>query len=103
MLVPKLLIVDDNAPIRYLMRFYLERAGYVVCGQAKGGVEGIEEAKRTQPDVIVLQSNGRDQSKVVEVIEKTLWVCHGIPGIASPSGDKLIAGIVGIYSWYSVQ
>jgi len=51
----------------------------------------------------VLQSNGRDQSKVVEVIEKTLWVCHGIPGITSPSGDKLIAGIAGIYYWFSVQ
>jgi len=52
--VPRLLIVDDNAPIRYLMRFYLERAGYIVCGEAKGGVEGIEEAKRTQPDVILV-------------------------------------------------
>jgi hypothetical protein len=28
----------------------------------------------------VLQSNGRDQPKVVEVIEKTLWVCHSISG-----------------------
>jgi CheY-like chemotaxis protein len=52
--MPRLLIVDDNAPIRYLMRFYLERTGYGVCGEAKGGVEGIEEAKRTQPDVILL-------------------------------------------------
>lgn len=52
--MPRLLIVDDNAPIRYLMRFYLEQAEYVVCGEAKGGVEGIEEAKRTQPDVILL-------------------------------------------------
>jgi hypothetical protein len=51
----------------------------------------------------VLQNNGRDQSKVVEVIEKTLWVCHGIPGIASPSGDKLINGIAGIYYWYEIQ
>jgi CheY-like chemotaxis protein len=48
------LLSMTNAPIRYLMRFYLERAGYVVCGEAKGGVEGIEEAKRTQPDVILL-------------------------------------------------
>jgi hypothetical protein len=28
----------------------------------------------------VLQSNGRDQPKVVEVIEKTVWVCHSISG-----------------------
>ena len=50
----RILIVDDNAPIRYLMRFYLEQAGYIVCGEAYDGVEAIECAKQTQPDLILL-------------------------------------------------
>jgi CheY-like chemotaxis protein len=50
----RLLIVDDNKAIRYLMRFYLERGGHVVCGDAKDGLEGIELAKKTLPDVILL-------------------------------------------------
>src|SRR5579862_9209670 len=52
--MPRLLIVDDNQPIRFLMRFYLERAGYIVCGEAVDGVQGIEVARQTQPDLILL-------------------------------------------------
>jgi DNA-binding NarL/FixJ family response regulator len=36
------------------MRFYLETAGYIVCGEAQDGVQGIECAKQTQPDLILL-------------------------------------------------
>jgi CheY-like chemotaxis protein len=50
----RLLIVDDNETIRFLMRFYLERGGHIVCGEAKDGLEGIEMAKQTLPDVILL-------------------------------------------------
>ena len=50
----RILIVDDNEPIRHLMRFYLEMSGHIVCGEAKDGVEGIEAAKQTQPDLILL-------------------------------------------------
>ena len=50
----RLLIVDDNDTIRFLMRFYLERGGFIVCGEAKNGLEGIELAKQTQPDIILL-------------------------------------------------
>jgi DNA-binding response OmpR family regulator len=50
----RLLIIDDNAPIRQLMRFFIEQAGYIVCGEAKDGLEGIEIAKQTQPDLILL-------------------------------------------------
>jgi CheY-like chemotaxis protein len=50
----RILIIDDNQTIRQLMRFYIEHAGYIVCGEADGGVEGIELAKRMQPDLILL-------------------------------------------------
>jgi len=52
--VARLLIIDDNASIRYLMRFYLEQAGFIVCGEAQNGAEGLEAAKRMEPDVILL-------------------------------------------------
>jgi DNA-binding response OmpR family regulator len=50
----RILIIDDNQTIRQLMRFYIEHAGYIVCGEADGGVEGVELAKRTEPDLILL-------------------------------------------------
>jgi DNA-binding NarL/FixJ family response regulator len=52
--MPRLLIIDDNANIRHLMRSYIEQAGHIVCGEAQDGVEGVELAKRTDPDLILL-------------------------------------------------
>ena len=52
--MPRLLIIDDNANIRHLMRSYIEQAGFVVCGEAEDGLTGIELAKRTDPDLILL-------------------------------------------------
>jgi CheY-like chemotaxis protein len=48
------LIVDDDAPIRMLIRHVLEEAGYTVVGEAANGMEGIERAAELQPDVITM-------------------------------------------------
>lgn len=32
----------------------LEKAGFVVCGEAGDGVQGIEQAKKLKPDLIVM-------------------------------------------------
>ena len=50
----RLLIVDDNDTIRFLMRSYLEVGGHVVCGEAKNGIDGVVLAKETLPDVVLL-------------------------------------------------
>jgi len=50
----RILIIDDNTPIRFLMRSFIEQAGHIVCGEAQGGIEGIELARQTQPDLILL-------------------------------------------------
>jgi len=48
----------------------------------------------------VLQSNGHDQSKVLEVIEKILWLYHSNPGNhLSERALNVITGISGIYYW----
>jgi CheY-like chemotaxis protein len=52
--MPRILIVDDNAAIRHLMRSYLEHAGHLICGEAHDGVQAIESAKQTQPDLVLL-------------------------------------------------
>lgn len=50
----RLLIVDDNETIRFLMRSYLERGGHIVCGEAENGIDGVALAKETLPDVVLL-------------------------------------------------
>jgi DNA-binding NarL/FixJ family response regulator len=52
---PTLLICDDNPNIRYLLRAYIEsRTPFEVCGEAAHGEEAIEQAKKLQPDLILL-------------------------------------------------
>ncbi|HUK98652.1 MAG TPA: response regulator [Gaiellaceae bacterium] len=49
----RVLVIDDEAPIRLLCRVNLEAAGMSVL-EAGDGVAGIEEARRSEPDVILL-------------------------------------------------
>jgi two-component system, NarL family, response regulator NreC len=49
------LIVDDSPAIRRSLRASLEqRTGWKVCGEAENGREGIDQALRSNPDLIVL-------------------------------------------------
>ncbi|MGH2795276.1 MAG: response regulator [Actinomycetota bacterium] len=49
----KILIVDDEAPIRALMRATLTMAGHQVT-EASGGEEALEKIKKTEFDLVVL-------------------------------------------------
>jgi len=51
----RILLVDDSAPTRGLVRTFLEsRSGFEVCGEAADGVEGIQKGRELKPDLIVL-------------------------------------------------
>ena len=49
----KILMVEDEANIRELLRLYLEREGYTVL-EAENGVEGIKKWKSDKPDMLLL-------------------------------------------------
>lgn len=49
----KILIADDEAEIRSLLRLYLENDGYTVI-EAKDGAEALIKAKEQSPDLCVL-------------------------------------------------
>lgn len=48
-----ILVVDDEEPILELLRFNLEKEGYLVCA-AKDGAEALERVEKEQPDLVVL-------------------------------------------------
>jgi CheY-like chemotaxis protein len=53
--MPSLLICDDNPNIRFLLRTFVEsRTPFTICGEASHGAEAIEQAKKFQPDLILL-------------------------------------------------
>ncbi len=51
----RILIVDDSQVVRKALRRMLERnIGWVVCGDASDGREGVEKAQELMPDLVVL-------------------------------------------------
>jgi len=50
----KILIADDNAQIRFLIRNLVESAEFTVVGEAGNGEDAIEKAKQLYPDLILL-------------------------------------------------
>ena len=50
----RILIVDDGDSVRDIIRIFLEMKGFEVCGEAADGVEGIEKAGTTKPDLVIL-------------------------------------------------
>ncbi len=51
--MPTVLVVDDEAPLRELIRAYLEREGYTVR-EATNGKDALASVAQSPPDVVVL-------------------------------------------------
>jgi AmiR/NasT family two-component response regulator len=50
----RILIAEDETIIRLDLRGLLERAGFEVCAEARDGLEAVELARSTKPDLAVL-------------------------------------------------
>ena len=50
----RVVLADDTEDLRSLMRTLLEREGFEVVGEAGDGLEAIDLAVRTQPDLLLL-------------------------------------------------
>ena len=50
----RVLIIDDHPSFRRLASKLLEAGGFAVIGEAKDGREGLAEARRLKPDVVML-------------------------------------------------
>jgi CheY-like chemotaxis protein len=56
--MPSILIVDDSADVREIVRTFLESAsastGVTVCGEAADGLEAIKQAEVLKPDLVLI-------------------------------------------------
>lgn len=50
----RVVLCDDVAAFRALMRFTLEDAGFDVVGEAADGAAGVDTVASTQPDLVLL-------------------------------------------------
>ncbi|MFZ0584577.1 MAG: response regulator [Candidatus Acidiferrales bacterium] len=49
-----ILIADDSATARKVIRAYLNQRNFEVCGEAIDGVDGLEKATELEPALILL-------------------------------------------------
>ncbi|HPO49228.1 MAG TPA: response regulator [Spirochaetota bacterium] len=50
----RVLIVDDLAFIKLIIRDTLEKTGFEVAGEASNGVEAVDMYKRLKPDIVLM-------------------------------------------------
>jgi len=85
----KVLLVEDEEPLRRVMKDLLERDGYVVA-EARDGVQALDEADRHAPDIIVLDLNlpGLDGYSVLQQL-RSRPATRGIPVmVLTAKGDE---------------
>ncbi|SRR6266404_2809389 len=66
----RILVIDDGDSVRDIIRIFLERNGFEVCGEGGDGIQAIEMAKKLKPDLIVLdlampRMNGAEAASVL--------------------------------------
>jgi two-component system chemotaxis response regulator CheY len=50
----RILVVDDAAFMRMMVRDILTKNGFEVCGEANDGVQAIEKFKELKPDLVTM-------------------------------------------------
>jgi len=101
----RILVVDDNAPIRGLVREFIEaRPGFEICGEAIDGAEGIQKCRELKPDLIVLdflmpRLNGLQAALILhEIVPNTPIILFTFYKDAIPGDLAQAAGVTSILS-----
>jgi DNA-binding NarL/FixJ family response regulator len=101
----RILVVDDNAPIRGLVREFIEaRPGFEICGEATDGAEGIQKGRELKPDLIVLdfllpRINGLQAALILhEIVPNTPIILFTFYKEAIPRDLAQAAGVSSILS-----
>ncbi len=83
------LLVEDEEPLRRVMKDLLEREGYVII-EARDGVQAIDEVDRRAPDVIILDLNlpGLDGYGVLQQLRSRPATSHIPIMVLTAKGDE---------------
>jgi len=72
--MPKVLIVDDTAFMRKLLRNILFSGGFDIAGEAENGKQAVEMYKQLKPDIVTMdivmpEMNGIEALKAIKKID----------------------------------
>lgn len=73
------LIVDDAAFMRMMLKDILTKNGFEVVGEAQNGKEGVEAFQKYKPDIITMditmpEMNGIDAVKAIKALDPSVKV-----------------------------
>jgi DNA-binding NarL/FixJ family response regulator len=101
----RILIVDDSAPIRRLVRAFIEtRPGLEVCGEAVDGVDCVQKSQDLKPDLIVLdfmmpRMNGLEAAAALQqIVPGSPIILFTFHKDAIPSCQARDAGVASVLS-----
>jgi len=83
--VPRILVIDDDAAIRELLRFVLEEEGYKVI-EAANGAEGLQWYQAEPTDLVItdLHMPGMEGLALLEALRRVVPT----PALMAISGDQ---------------
>src|SRR5258707_997490 len=96
----KVLLIDDGDAVRDVIRTFLEKRGFQVCGEAADGIDAIEKAKALKPDFVLLDlrlpgMNGIETATALKaVLPQTKLVLFS--AYADSLGNRNWASAVGV-------
>ncbi|HHY23906.1 MAG TPA: response regulator [Clostridiaceae bacterium] len=75
----KILIVDDAAFMRMMIKDILVKSGYEVVGEAENGAQAVEKYKELSPDLVIMditmpEVDGIQAVKEIKKIDKNAMV-----------------------------
>lgn len=98
----RVLIADDQPVVRRGLRALLEtQPGVEICAEARTGLEAVEQAKRTRPDLVILdvampELHGLDAIVAMrQELTSTMYLIHSIHLSAELAREALKAGALG--------
>lgn len=98
----RVLLVDDSPIIHVMLRKVLEKNGFVVCGDAKNGKEGVEMFKELKPDIMLMDitmpvMDGMDAAREIKQIDKKARIIM----LSAMGDDEIIqqAKDIGIFTF----
>lgn len=69
----KVLIVDDAAYMRMMLKEILSDHGYEIAGEAENGIEAVEKYQELQPDIVTMDITMPEMDGI-EAVKKILAI-----------------------------